>query len=314
MVPSNREPQLLEFLDAWKGKGGWDNVIVVEDNSERTFRLPTGVDHFSHAEIDADLGEHGWIISRRDSAIRSYGFLKAYQMGADRIITLDDDVRPVGSGYCNSLVGDYEASLEHPVWVESVPGRRTRGLPYVNRGTLRNVVIGAGLWANVADDDSLCALVNNPGYFAPPAGARIIPRGQLAPVCGMSLYFKREATPLCFFPLMGEGQPYRRFDDIWFGATAKHVLDHLGWHLSIGGPVVEHIRASDKFKNLVAEAPGIAANERYWEIVTSVKLTKTTPAGCAKELGEGLQESDDPYVRKWGRALDIWGDLFGGNR
>jgi len=311
VIPSIRATQLTEFFAAWGDQGGWDDVVVVEDNAEKTFSVGKARHHYSHKEIAEMLGDDAWIISKKDSAIRSFGFLVACELGADRIITLDDDVRPHKNGYGGTLVEAYEASLNHPVWVESVPGRRTRGLPYINRGLVPGVVAGFGFWSNVCDDDALCALVNQPGYFEPPVGARLIPRGQLTPVCGMSLYFKREAAPLFYFPLMGEGQPYRRMDDIWAGLVAKHVADHLGWHLSAGGPVVEHIRASDTLKNLVAEAPGIAANEKYWEIVQSVKLTKTTPAECVQELGEGMQDHEDAYVRKWGRALVVWAGLFG---
>lgn len=312
MIPSIRPNQLTEFFSAWGDKGGWHDVIVVEDNAERTFDLGNVArHHFSHKEIDETLGTDSWIVSRKDSAIRSFGFLQAYNLGADRVITLDDDCRPHKDGYKTTLVGDYEASLDHPVWVESVPGRRTRGLPYKNRGRVPDVMAGFGFWSNVCDDDAVCALANDPGYFEPPKGARLLPHGQFTPVCGMSLYFKREFAPLAYFPLMGEGQPYRRFDDIWFGVTSKHIADHLGWKISAGGPVIEHVRASNVFKNLTAEAPGIAANEHYWEAVVSVKLTEATAVGCVKELGEKLQNSDDVYVRKWGAALVLWTSMFG---
>lgn len=314
VIPSIRQTQLTEFFEAWGGRGGWDTVVVVEDNETKSFHLGDKAQHhFSHKEIVEDLGDDSWIISRKDSAIRSFGFIKAYELGADRIITLDDDVRPHRGGYNSTLAAAFEESLVHPVWVESVPGRRTRGLPYINRGAVGNVVAGFGFWANVCDDDAPCTLVNRPGYFEPPQGARLIPHGQLTPICGMSLYFRREFTPLAYFPLMGEGQPYRRMDDIWFGITAKHIADHLGWYVSAGGPVIEHVRASDPFKNLVAEAPGIAANEKYWEIVRAVKLTKTSATACVQELGEALQDHDDAYVRKWGRALVVWGAKFGDN-
>jgi len=41
---------------------------------------------------------------------------------------------------------------------------------------------------------------------------------------------------------MGEGQPYRRFDDIWFGVIAKRICDHLGWSIAVGDPHVHHGR------------------------------------------------------------------------
>lgn len=317
VIPTNRPAHLLEFFEAWKGIGGWNCVIVVEDNETKTPQISDKVghaNHFSWAEIAKVLGQDAWIISKRDSAIRSFGYLMAYRGSrySDYVVTLDDDCRPYGEYSGRSFVSHHIQTLQsHPVWVESVPGRRTRGLPYKNRGTLQNVMANAGFWADVCDDDSLCALVNDPGYFEPPTGARIVPRGQLTPICGMNLFMRVTAVPLFYFPLMGEGQPYRRFDDIWGGLIAQHVCAHLGWHISLGEPNIRHVRASDPFKNLIAEAPGVAANETMWERITSVRLTQTTAVACVKELGEGLQDAEDNYTRQMGRALEIWAGLFG---
>lgn len=208
-------------------------------------------------------------------------------------------------------------------------GSRSRGLPYNNPGELKNVMANIGLWLGDGDPDAVQSLTET-YYQAFGPGNRIIPHNQYVPVCGMNLCVKREALPLFYFPLMGKGQPYRRFDDIWAGVVAKKCFDHLGWSLSVGEPYVDHRRASFTMANLVSEAPGIAANEHFWEYVDAVDLNinMTTPDIYMKDswsreqyvmckLGAGLQEqshlrNDLPfdYMNRLGQAIRIWSSLF----
>jgi reversibly glycosylated polypeptide/UDP-arabinopyranose mutase len=310
VIPSCRGEQLQAFLEAWEPVRFWDTLVIVEDGPTRTFDVPTP-HHFAHADIDKTLGPDAWIISRRDSAIRSFGFLIAYRLGADLIVTLDDDCQPhPGRDF---LRGHLDALERTTRWASSVPGMRVRGLPYENLGTLSTVKLNVGLWSGVPDLDASTRLVCGAAAdFTPPAGSRVLPSGQYVPICGMNLAFRREFAPLSYFPLMGEGQPYRRFDDIWFGLIAKRICDHLGWHVTVGTPWVRHIRVSDPYANLVKEAPGIALNERLWQIVDALPLTEATAAGCLVEVGQGLQESGDEYLQALGRALRVWAGFFDG--
>lgn len=313
VVPSIREHHLREFLTAWRGLGGWDAIYVVEDNPTKTFTIPTehpDVTHYSWAEIADCLGEDAWIISKRDSAIRAFGFLAAYWGNHDFVITLDDDCFPIAD-YLPFAAQHVAAITTQPVWVESVPGRRTRGLPYEQRGVLQSVVANMGLWANVADDDAITTLALRPGHFTPPSGSRVIPSGQIVPLCGMNLAFNRHVTPLFYFPLMGEGQPYRRMDDIWAGVISQTLMAHLGWSLAVGEPFVEHRRASDPMTNLVKEAPGVAFNEFFWKHVRRPQLTQTDPIGCVDELGTKLPTgAPNEYTARLGDALRVWASLF----
>jgi hypothetical protein len=108
---------------------------------------------------------------------------------------------------------------------------------------------------------------------------------------------------------MGAGQPFARFDDIWCGIIAKRVMDHLRWPMSVGEPKVEHRRASDPFKNLVKEAPGIAANETFWEAVPTA-FASDTAAGCMREVAVAFLKLDDPYMKRLGEALVVWLSLL----
>jgi len=317
VVPTIREAHLNRFLDSWHSLGDWNKVVIVEDNPKKTFNIigkDKNLHHFCWEDIDKYLGDAAWIISKRDSAIRSFGFLIAYWMEATHVLTLDDDCYPDPEWRVPIFRTHIEKMESHKRWVESVPGMRTRGLPYENLGKLENVVANMGLWSKVADYDAIQTIGSKINEnFDPPSGNRIIPKGQYFPLCGMNFCFKRQATPLTYFPLMSENSPYRRFDDIWFGIIFKKIIDHLGWYVSVGDPPIEHQRASDPFVNLVKEAPGIQVNEKFWRTIDLCDLTETNTTGCMIQLGTYLQGKTDQYTQALGKALQVWSKQFDRN-
>lgn len=288
-------------------------MILVEDNPTKTFTVPPGVLHYAWDDIERIGGDKAWIFSKRDSAIRAFGFYIAHKLDVDYVLTLDDDCFP-SPGHEDLVDWHLSVLNSYSRWVPSIPGERTRGMPYQNLGKLDDVVANMGLWTNVADYDSIQTLHTKAydgelGFFQPPHFNSLIPRDQYAPICGMNLFFAVRALPLFYFPLMGQGYPYKRMDDIWMGILAKKIADRLGWHISVGEPFIEHKRASDPFVNLVKEAPGIAANETFWEIIDRIELTAKTPTDVVRELGRELLSSVDEYITKLGKALPVWADL-----
>lgn len=308
ILPTIRETCAKDFITQWKEEIDTDNIIIVEDNPKKTFDGAVKY-HYCWEDIEKDLKDNDWIISRRDSAIRSYGFLKAYQMGADNIITLDDDCYRIPE---EKLVETHLKKLQHGVtkWVPSIPGFRTRGLPYDELGTMDNIVLNMGLWTNVPDLDSIQSFANPVKNYCPPECDRILASGQYSPICGMNMAFKREMIVASYFPLMGQNSPYNRFDDIWFGIIFKKICDHLKYAISVGHPYVKHIRESNKFNNLIKEAKGIKLNETFWIHVDSINLTANTPLGCMLEIGTNLEDNDSEYISKLGKAIQIWVKLF----
>jgi hypothetical protein len=307
VIPTIRESSIKCFLESWRPVKDWDVVILVEDNPQKTFDIDVD-HHFCWSDIDTDLGGDSWIISRRDSAIRSYGFYKAYQMGADYIFTLDDDCLPTRdrSYFCDEHIKNLEKT---PKWCESVLGYRTRGLPYENFGLMKNVKFSMGLWEGIPDFDAINMLSNSSNQIQLTPN-RIIPKGQYFPFCGMNFAFKRDVTPLTFFALMGYNTPFGRFDDIWFGIICKKICDHLDFSISCGTPHIYHSKASNAFDNLVKEAPGIKMNEHFWEAIDNIELQKNTPISCMEEIGVALSEHDDAYMKKLGKAVVLWAKLF----
>jgi hypothetical protein len=314
VIPTNRPDRLDEFLDAWR-PWPWDKIVVVEDAPDVSRTVESDqVLYCSWRDIDSTLPEPG-IISRRDSGIRAYGFWRAWVLGADYIFTLDDDCFPVGEDYLQQHLQNLEGT---PVWHSSVRHLRVRGLPYVNTGTLRNVVLSMGLWVGHPDIDAVQSLAHSSrsldAVIDRGLSSWLMPSEQYFPLCGMNLAFRRDVTCLMYFPPMGLNSPYSRFDDIWSGLVLQRICRHLRYGLVCGQPIVEHRRASEPFGNLVKEAPGIQSNEHMWEIVDAVDLHGSDALTCMREMGAalGLHPGGDEYVRQWGSAILEWCALFGG--
>ena len=310
VVPTIRQKSINEFFDLWKCKGSWDEIIIIEDNPKKSFDIKCGL-HYSWKEIAKELGDDKWIISKRDSAIRSFGFLIAYKLGASIIYTLDDDCHPLEASHDPSLdyINKHKKSFINKKWTELVPDCRSRGIPYKNLGSLP-VYLNVGLWDGIPDLDAIQMLSNATIDFTCRPDYRIIPSGQYFPMCGMNMSFKREVTPMMYFPLMGKESPYGRFDDIWCGVIFKKIVDHLKWNVSCGDPMVLHKKASNPFSNLVKEAPGIARNESFWETIDKITLTSYDPSSCMIEVGEKLQAEPDTYIQQYGKAIKTWIGLF----
>jgi hypothetical protein len=125
----------------------------------------------------------------------------------------------------------------------------------------------------------------------------------------MNLAFKPEVAAAMYFAPSGPDQPYDRFDDIWMGIIAKKVFDHLNLRVSTGFPQIIHDRASDPFKNLIKEAPGIEANEGFWQDIDSLPITGQSIADCIEQVAAHMTltpyRSED-YFRSYGQSLKAW--------
>ena len=318
VIPTIRN---LDFLNDWEKQFSNVTIIVCEDKHKKSIKIPKvgkKIYHYSWKEIDKDLGDKSWIIPRKVSAIRNYGFLQAYKLGADIIITLDDDCYPVKN---HNLVKLHQKNLGLKTpqnWVNTYPDSRhmyTRGMPYLNR-TQMPVMVSHGLWTNVLDFDGPTHLQNLEfkAEFAEHF-LQIIPSNSYYPMCSMNLAFRKEVIPLMYFPLMGEDKfgkkwGYDRFDDIWAGIFSKKIMDHLGLAVVNGAPFIEHRKASDPFKNLIKEAEGIEVNEKIWSEVDKVKLTSNEIVGSYRELIIKVKLPKNEYFDNLKKATLIWLDLF----
>jgi len=311
VVPTVRQNNITQFLQRWEEEFKECTIIVIEDNPEPSFELKgKNLLHFSWTEIDKELGKDAWIIPRRTDCIRSFGYYKAYQLGADIIITLDDDCYPIpGSQFIKKHLEALNTPAESKAWVSTGNGLLPRGMPYFNLNRSVECVINHGLWTNVPDFDAVTQLVNSRLKLVFEPVNQTIPRGMYFPMCGMNVAFKRKIVPAMYFLLMGKDWPFDRFGDIWAGLFVKKICDHLGYGVKSGEPLVEHQRASNVWVNLRKELPGYEVNETLWQVIDSIVLTKETVEECYKELAEKLPLNGD-YWDKLKRAMVIWSELF----
>ena len=132
------------------------------------------------------------------------------------------------------------------------------------------------------------------------------------PMCGMNLAFDRDLIgPAMYFGLMGEGQPWGRYDDMWAGWCVKVICDHLSLGVKTGLPYIWHSKASDPFVNLRKEYKGIFWQEEIIPFFQAVKFSagSTTVYACMLELAEFVRKGLahlDPYFVKLADGMVAW--------
>ncbi|MEM4218179.1 MAG: hypothetical protein QXZ09_09165 [Candidatus Methanomethylicaceae archaeon] len=310
VVPTIREECIKAFLEAWHPHLEGCTILIIEDNPERSFQVKgSNVLHFAWAEIDRDLGEKAWIVPRRTDCIRSYGFLKAWHLGADVIISLDDDCYPACAGFVQSHLQKLCSMHVSDAWCSTLKGILPRGMPYLKRTREGKVVLNHGLWVGIPDYDAVTQLALTRFSAPHEIHEQVIPRGLFFPMCGMNIAFRRELTPAMYFLLMGRDWPFDRFGDIWCGILAKRICDHLGYIVTSGHPLVEHKRASNVWANLRKEVAGYEANEEFWVVIDNAILTSDSVTGCYAQLA-GLLKRRGGYWEKLGEAMLLWLSLF----
>jgi Reversibly glycosylated polypeptide len=332
VIATVREHSVRQWLAEWEDDLKDARVIVIEDSDpgtdpEARFVLDTGayrnLSHHARADIERDLGGKSWIIPRRSSACKSYGFLKAFREGAGAIWTLDDDCYPEEGWkghYLPLLEKRLVRELPSPGWYNTIgeTGLHPRGFPYGIREEKHPVMIHHGLWSWIPDLDGITAREYPDFRMLPAVGTEVVPPG-FFPMCGMNLAFRREMTPAMYFMLMGQDTDgnhwgFDRFDDIWAGLFAKRICDHLGYAVTSGSPGIRHTKESDPDERVRKEATGIKAHEKFWQQVAYPDLNGClTVAECYQELAEAVAEEIIPgwasYWRQLSRAMQIWLEL-----
>lgn len=301
VIPSCREVSIGRFITSTD----FDNLIVVEDNDHKTFSLPRDVQHYSHEEIKKDLGDKAWIIPRKNASVRSYGFYKAWQQGADYIITLDDDCEPVPS-FIKDHINALDSPSDSAAWTNTIKGVKARGVPFYAVDRSNETLINHGLWNGNYDYDAVTQLT---AQGSPELISQVIEKGRFYPMCGMNIAFKAKAVPMMYFLLMGPDYPYDRLDDIWAGLFSKKICDHLNYGVKSGEPYVLHIRASNVWENLKKESSGYAINEDLWRYVDKVVLTEDTISGCYRQIADEISGING-YFAKLSEAMKIWVSLY----
>lgn len=252
VIPTIRQESYKEFIEAWQplfNKHSVQLVTVVDGD------VPT-VNGVHGPQI---MGNDYDLIYNFNDGVRNLGFayIAKFLPEVETIITLDDDLMPIGDPIQEHLIS---LKMAVPVTWLSTADPYMRGFPYGVRHEAE-VVLSHGIWQGIHDWDAPTQLVmgnQSARFYKGP-----IPKGVFYPMCGMNLAFKRKLLPYMYWAPMTDG--IDRFADIWCGIESKKIIDDKGWAVVSGYADVYHERASDVFKNLVKEAKGLGMNEHYGE-------------------------------------------------
>lgn len=328
VMPSIRD--LDVFLEAWRPFIEPFHLILVQDGDpDKNLHIPEWADYelYNRRDIERALGADAWIISQRDASIRNFGFLVAEKQ---YVYTIDDDCLPTTmSGEQGGVADAVDAIAGHlenlrspatPYFFNTVhdPYREgadfVRGFPYSMRSGVRTA-ISHGLWTNAFDYDAPTQLLKvherNTRYVD---AVDTVPHGVLYPMCSMNVAFDRELIGPAFMQgLMGDGQPWARYDDMFAGWASKVVADHIGVGVKSGAPYIRHDKASNPFTNLKKEYKGLFWQETCISFFQTVKLSEASKSDSgtaylelAGLVRQNLAELDVEYFERLATAMEKW--------
>ena len=263
-IPTIRPESFDRFKEAWHKlfiKHGvklvtvWDGEEPMVDCYD--YALNQSLPSRSLKEV---MGKYSKAIVNFNGGVRNLGFayIAKYLPDVEIILTLDDDVKPIGDTIRDHL----KALGQHvPVSWVSTASEYMRGFPYKIRNEAE-VVLSHGVWEGVADFDAPTQLVK--GSHRPVEFPKMpIPKSIYFPMCIMNVAFRRKLLPYMYqAPLTKE---IGRADDIFCGILAKREIDVRGWAAVTGYARVHHERESDVYKNLNLESKTIELMETFWQ-------------------------------------------------
>jgi hypothetical protein len=265
---------------------------------------------------------------------RNIGFLRAWESGAEVLISIDDDnwcladSDFVGShhvvgrrgGECEGhLLAQGEwfniCTLLAPRHADEI---YPRGYPYAERGKPQaeliahpvaelpaelkqaRVVVNAGLWLNDPDVDAITRLAQRPRMREAAAAPVLLAPQAWSPVNTQNTALLRDTLPAYWYVRMGfplQGMRIDRFGDILSGYFVQKCAKHMGELVRIGSPVAEHKRSPHNlFKDLYHELAGMVVIEELLPWLREVKLEGSSYAEAYAALAEAI-EAQAPKFR-----------------
>lgn len=319
VVPTIRD---LGFLEEWRSTlEGYDFIFVQDGDPHKLLKIPSWVryDLYNRRDIERILGDRSWVISSRDSAIRNFGFLVS-----DRkfIYTLDDDCLPTHDidalaahlQNLNTPSTPYFFNTLYDPYAEGADF--VRGYPYSLRAGVPTA-ISHGLWLNAPDYDAptqLLKVKERNNHLV--TSVHTVPHRQYYPMCGMNLAFNRPLIGAAIMHgLMGDGQPWARYDDMLAGWTSKACADHLRVGVKSGMPYIRHDKASNPFTNLRKEFVGLFWQEKLLRFFQALVVdpeardAEECYLNLAKQI-RGEFGTMHPYFDRLAKAMETWVALW----
>jgi hypothetical protein len=232
---------------------------------------------------------------------RNIGYLYAARLGADTIISIDDDNFALagedflaGHSIVGTIPGDttvrsangwfnvcqlLETNRPGDIYPRGYPVSKMHNDSFEwDAQNDRVVVANSGLWTHAPDVDAMTNLVLAPlsSGLAFPGQRTILAPGQRCPLNSQNTSFARRALPAMFFwpqRFMYNGMQVDRYGDIWMGFVMHRAALHMNEAVSYGAPVVAHIRNSHNYlRDLQCEVGGMALNEHIAQWIDEAEL------------------------------------------
>lgn len=275
---------------------------------------------------------------------RNVGLLKAWEDGADTVITIDDDNWMLNDDFVR-LHGVVGQRPELPA-VESSSGwfnvcsmlEEASGTPFYHRGfprgqrwkepesfvcmapIRRRVAVNAGLWLDDPDVDAMTRLerpiiVRAMRKDAPPRF--VLQPGTWSPFNSQNTALLAEVIPAYFLsPCIG------RYDDIWPSYIVTRIVQHLGDVIAYGRPLMRQKRNEHNlWKDLDAERVGMLLSDDFCAALQSIPLEGNTYSDCYGELvrklpgawrpGEGWSDAMLQAREGLLEGMAVWHNVFG---
>ncbi len=273
------------------------------------------------------------LIPERCHAETSFGFLKAYEDGADVVLELDDDVELSegfleahidnlfseggvtvnASGKWYNTIENLNLNINHTIFPRGHPydsACRSENYTWIDNGG--KCVLNMGLWSGHPDLDALTILyyggIDGKGPIKSMGHKRdkvILEKGTYFAVCSMNTSFLPKIVP-AFYQLYMNFKGIDRFDDIWSGVFLKKIADHVGDSLCLGKPSGKHVKRSRSiFKDLLKEVNGLEMNENLWKICETVDFSAKTYADCYLELADHVEKNLNVLAKR-PEHVDFW--------
>lgn len=266
---------------------------------------------------------------------RNIGYLRAWESGADTLISIDDDnfcrtdsdfiaahdavgrtcselnLRHCAGGaawfnLCELLDDDGDAAIyargfpyraRRYTAEHPTPLARVEGLP-AHLAAAR-IAANAGLWLDDPDVDAVTRLALRPHVSSAQERDLVLAPGTWSPVNTQNTALHRQAIPAYYYARMGfpvKGMLIDRFGDIWSGYFLQRCAEHLGEVVRVGSPVADHRRTTHNlFADLYSELAGIVLTEELLPWLREVPLSASTYAGCYAELCDALAAQADRF-------------------
>jgi Reversibly glycosylated polypeptide len=351
VIPSCRTIR-LDYLTPLIEAGA--RFIIVDDSEGRI-----SIDHpqfqvYNWSHQRRMLGKLEAAIPRRNGSCRDFGFYVAWLESSDDeiIIALDDDCIVEDSDFAGQVKHKLSGSIRRTsnsrgphlniLDLYSNPEKSSlfpRGFPYSQRVAYKrwpfdeeisaNTAFNLGLWKGVFDINAIDKL-SAPIYVYPDATLAsesvVVPQRTLVSVCSMNMQFRRALIPAVYqLPMHVNVMPgwgIDRYGDIWGGFILKTLMDIRGDRMSVGGPLIRHVKEGDYLENIRQEHLCHLINDEFIQMLDRAR--ERIKPGSYLDMMTGLREEFlqhqsettpilEAYLQHFNSSLGCWITALGQN-